>query len=378
MSIGGSVFASERRKVAVALIADQDVHALLLETPAFGVDVDTVEAHARAEILLPHLQRAALRDAEFEHHRRAPAERREVAVVDLEVVHPLVQAPAGVATKEGFEVVHAPAIPGRPGTARIGIETGRASTAGPPSSARASASTRCGDIVSRQSLRLATCPSQPMPLHGTHDGSPCSSVIGAGDAGRGGTVRARLLAHGPLDIRLHRRMTLRPGPEEPRIDRTVEREQRRLAGRREMRDRGVGADVERRAAQQARHLLQVERAGEVEQAIIGAGAADALHHFGRARPVGRRGPAAQDHLETVGDQPFGQHDAVGDRPLLVAHQRRHLDHDVAGCRRRATSVGNAWPGGGCTRTASGGSAQGAIRRSFSSTAWVGSTSTGTA
>ncbi len=92
-------------KLPVRLVADQDADAILLERPAARVDVEADDLRARAEVLAPHLQRAAVEHADFQHHRRSAAEGGEVTVVDLEVVVPLLDQPAGIAAEIGLERV---------------------------------------------------------------------------------------------------------------------------------------------------------------------------------------------------------------------------------------------------------------------------------
>ena len=80
----------------VGLVADQDGGRVVLELLAARVDVDTDDPCPGAEVVVPHLQRAAVEHADLEHHRLPAAEALEVTVVDLEVVMPLVDQPAAV------------------------------------------------------------------------------------------------------------------------------------------------------------------------------------------------------------------------------------------------------------------------------------------
>src|SRR4030095_12554983 len=68
--------------------------------------VDAEIARARAEVVAPHLQRPALRHAELDDHRGLAAKAREVPVIDVEVVLPLVDETAGVLVEIPLEVVH--------------------------------------------------------------------------------------------------------------------------------------------------------------------------------------------------------------------------------------------------------------------------------
>src|SRR6266705_1992650 len=81
------------KEPAVALVADEYGRGFILEAAAARVDVDPHDAGPRTEIVVPHLQRSSVEDADFHDDRRAAPESGEVPVVDVEVVVPLVYQP---------------------------------------------------------------------------------------------------------------------------------------------------------------------------------------------------------------------------------------------------------------------------------------------
>jgi hypothetical protein len=97
--------AQTAQEVAVLLVADDDIDAVLGERRAARVDVDADDAGLAAEVVLPHLQRAAVVDAELDDGDRLAAVRREVAVVNVEVVQPLVDQAAAVGPEVRLERV---------------------------------------------------------------------------------------------------------------------------------------------------------------------------------------------------------------------------------------------------------------------------------
>src|SRR5205809_1748037 len=85
------------KKTAVGLVADENGGRFILELFASGIDVDADNVCPGAEIVLPHLQRPAMEDADFDHDGRAAAKGLEVTMVDLEVVVPFVDQASAVA-----------------------------------------------------------------------------------------------------------------------------------------------------------------------------------------------------------------------------------------------------------------------------------------
>src|SRR3954470_6486823 len=79
-----------RMEGAVGLVANHDIDRVFDDGLAARIVVHSNDAGARPEILPPHLQRPAVRDADFDNHRPASAKLREMAVVDLEIVPPFV------------------------------------------------------------------------------------------------------------------------------------------------------------------------------------------------------------------------------------------------------------------------------------------------
>ena len=103
----GDLTNQEPQEFAVGLIPDEYPDAFLLELLAGRIDIDPEYACLRAEIVLPHLQRAALIHAYFQQMNiRAPIA-REVAVIYLEVMLPLMNEITRVLDEIGFEIVHA-------------------------------------------------------------------------------------------------------------------------------------------------------------------------------------------------------------------------------------------------------------------------------
>src|SRR5262249_42526187 len=81
---------------AVGLVADENGGRRVLELPAARVDVDTDDARPGSEVVMPHLQRSAVESAHLDHHGRAAPEPFEVAMIDLEIMMPLVDEPARI------------------------------------------------------------------------------------------------------------------------------------------------------------------------------------------------------------------------------------------------------------------------------------------
>jgi hypothetical protein len=82
-----------------------DLDLALSHLGAPRVDVDSDDPCSRAQVVLPHLQRAALPDAELDQRHLPAAKRREMPVVDVEVVNPFVDQPAGVSPEVNLEWV---------------------------------------------------------------------------------------------------------------------------------------------------------------------------------------------------------------------------------------------------------------------------------
>ena len=77
-------------ELRVLLVPDQDGRGRVLELPAARIYVDADDLRAGSEVFVPHLQRAAVGDPDLDDHRAFPAKPLEMAVIDLEVVVPLV------------------------------------------------------------------------------------------------------------------------------------------------------------------------------------------------------------------------------------------------------------------------------------------------
>jgi hypothetical protein len=98
------------QETAVGLVADHHVDRIGLELATARIEVDADDARAAAEVMAPHFELAAVVDADLDHHRRAAAEGGEMAVIDLEVVVPLVDQPPGIVAE-----VFRQRVGGRPG-----------------------------------------------------------------------------------------------------------------------------------------------------------------------------------------------------------------------------------------------------------------------
>src|SRR5437773_849894 len=85
------------KRTAVRLVADENGCRFIIELFASGIDVDADDVRPGAETVLPHLQRPAMEDADFDHDGRAAAKGLEVTMVDLEVVVPFVDQASAVA-----------------------------------------------------------------------------------------------------------------------------------------------------------------------------------------------------------------------------------------------------------------------------------------
>src|SRR5947209_1290804 len=77
------------------------------------------------------------------------------------------------------------------------------------------------------------------------------------------------------------------------------------------------------AAQQRDELVQIKRAGEIDHPA----AARQLDDAGAGAPIGLGAAAAQDGLQAARVELRDERREVLERPLLVAHQRRHMDDD---------------------------------------------------
>jgi hypothetical protein len=104
-AVGGRQLGEERR---VALISDGEMHVPPPQVEDALVDVDADDRRAAAEPLAHHVERAAVGHADLEDGGRLPAEATEMALVDREVVVPLVGETALVA----LEDVGQRAVPG--------------------------------------------------------------------------------------------------------------------------------------------------------------------------------------------------------------------------------------------------------------------------
>src|SRR6185437_3789360 len=88
----------------IALAADEDFGAGRFESLATRIDVDADDARLWSEILAPDFQRAATGDADFHQRDVVVAEAREVSVVDLEIMLPLVDDVASMRGDDAVEL----------------------------------------------------------------------------------------------------------------------------------------------------------------------------------------------------------------------------------------------------------------------------------
>ena len=99
--------ARERAKeLTVGLIADDDLDPVFFKLLDVRVDVYTPDPCPLTKIMLPHLKRSSLVHTDLDQIDFGIAKSGQVALVDIEVVHPLVDHAAGIVEKISFEIVH--------------------------------------------------------------------------------------------------------------------------------------------------------------------------------------------------------------------------------------------------------------------------------
>jgi hypothetical protein len=82
-------FAKGSPKCWICLVADEDSDAVGFVSTAVRLDVDSIYAGTRAEVMSPHPQASSAEDADFDHVYLAADELSEVALVYREVMAPL-------------------------------------------------------------------------------------------------------------------------------------------------------------------------------------------------------------------------------------------------------------------------------------------------
>ena len=90
----------------VLLVANDNFDAGFSKRCATRIDVHANNLRLRPKIMLPHLQRAAMKNAVLQQPYRLAAESAEMSLVNTEVVPPLVNKAAGIIIKIAKEVAH--------------------------------------------------------------------------------------------------------------------------------------------------------------------------------------------------------------------------------------------------------------------------------
>lgn len=94
------------QKPSIGLITDPDIETQLAQLGCPGIDVNPNDAGAAAEVFLPHLHRPAVVNAKFDHHNGTVSELRQVSVVNIEIVRPLVYQLIACAHRVFFKRAH--------------------------------------------------------------------------------------------------------------------------------------------------------------------------------------------------------------------------------------------------------------------------------
>jgi len=97
------LLAQSAKERPILLVTKDDLDAGAGHARAAGIDVDTNDPGVRAEIVPPHLQRAALINTKLDHGHRPIPVRRKVPMVDVEIVDPLVDQRAGIVAEVFLE-----------------------------------------------------------------------------------------------------------------------------------------------------------------------------------------------------------------------------------------------------------------------------------
>jgi hypothetical protein len=87
----------------IILTANKDFDRILLMLLAFGIDVKANNACPASEVLSPHLERAAPKNADLKHDWRCIAESREMFFIDIEIMKPFVKSLGGILQKVSVE-----------------------------------------------------------------------------------------------------------------------------------------------------------------------------------------------------------------------------------------------------------------------------------
>ena len=88
----GDVPADLRPEASIGLIAYEDANAFAFIRFAGGLDVYTIDIRPRAEVVLPHAETAAAKNADFQDVRLAVTKLGEMTVINFEIVTPFPDA----------------------------------------------------------------------------------------------------------------------------------------------------------------------------------------------------------------------------------------------------------------------------------------------
>jgi hypothetical protein len=91
---------------SVFLIAYEYLDLLLFDLLAMRIDVYPEYFAPGPEIVFPHLQRASLRNTEFNNVRVGAAKTREVPLINVEVMLPFVDQSTGIFIEVFVKIVH--------------------------------------------------------------------------------------------------------------------------------------------------------------------------------------------------------------------------------------------------------------------------------
>ena len=104
-----NLLSQRTQETPVCLIPNKYLDPVFFQSLAVRIDVDPKHSALRPKIMLPHLQRSALRHAEFDDMNIGAPKPREVPLIDFEIVLPLVNMPARI-FREVFFPVHSLAM----------------------------------------------------------------------------------------------------------------------------------------------------------------------------------------------------------------------------------------------------------------------------
>jgi len=102
----GQLLLQFSKEAEVFLVADEDLDLIFLELATPGVNVDTINFCVHSEVVFPHLQRAAMTNANLQNMNVGVPEPRQMIIVGLKVVGPLVNKVTRIIFEVFLEVIH--------------------------------------------------------------------------------------------------------------------------------------------------------------------------------------------------------------------------------------------------------------------------------